>query len=244
MIDADFVTKIKLLAQKAQEIEVETVNGIEYSSRSMHRVEKPPPAIETIQLSTLNGIVDYCVDNKDGFDLGTYVIHVKNPNEVYLLSKLDDQWKSRNTVLSATCGNAMSGFVGKYHTQEWFTVALQALFTDAGARDKILEVVGNIQEESVRTTGDDGTTQTVTARAGIARVNNATVPNPVTLAPYRTFSEVEQPVSEFVLRLKSGTDGELPHCALFEADGGRWELQAIERIAKFLAEHLDVTIIA
>ena len=33
---------------------------------------------------------------------------------------------------------------------------------------------------------------------------NKTVPNPVGLAPYRTFTEIGQPESKFVLRLKNG----------------------------------------
>ena len=45
------------------------------------------------------------------------------------------------------------------------------------------------------------------------------VPNPVTLRPFRTFIEVEQPESKFIFRMREGG-----RCAIFEADGahGSW----------------------
>ena len=64
----------------------------------------------------------------------------------------------------------------------------------------------------------------------------AAVPNPVTLAPFRTFRDVAQPASLFVLRVQGG--GETPNVALFEADGGAWRLAAIENIKKWLEENI------
>lgn len=65
-----------------------------------------------------------------------------------------------------------------------------------------------------------------------------------TLRPYRTFREVEQPASEFVFRLRS-LNGEVPWCALFEADGGKWKLDAVLKIKAWLeAEELKIPIIA
>jgi len=67
----------------------------------------------------------------------------------------------------------------------------------------------------------------------------------VVLRPYRTFLEIEQPASAFVFRLRRGREGELPTCALFEADGGRWKLEAIERIRDYLKEQLsEIAVIA
>lgn len=55
--------------------------------------------------------------------------------------------------------------------------------------------------------------------------------------PYRTFLEVDQPVSEFIFRMKQDKyDGVL--CALFEADGGAWKMEATERIKKYLESEL------
>lgn len=60
------------------------------------------------------------------------------------------------------------------------------------------------------------------------------MPNPVYLAPYRTFAEIEQPVSKFVFRMESG-----PKAALFEADGGAWKNEAILKIKEYLQKELS-----
>lgn len=86
---------------------------------------------------------------------------------------------------------------------------------------------------------DDGVTQTVTAKQGVAFVQEVAVPNPVTLAPYRSFPEISQVESEFVLRVRAGrSEGELPTIALFEADGGRWQLEAVRRVKDYLKQRV------
>lgn len=62
------------------------------------------------------------------------------------------------------------------------------------------------------------------------------VPNPVTLAPYRTFVEVKQPESKFVFRMRKSEEG--PQAALFEADGGAWKIEAMQRVKEFLEDKL------
>src|SRR5690606_26037278 len=111
---------------------------------------------------------------------------------------------------------------------------LQSAFVKNDDRDVILKVVGNVKEEDVKTYGDDGVSQSVTAKVGVATVGQVEVPNPVSLKPYRTFAEVEQPESEFIFRMKNG-----PRCSLFEADGGAWKLQAISNIKSYLSAALE-----
>jgi hypothetical protein len=71
-------------------------------------------------------------------------------------------------------------------------------------------------------------------------LNEIPIPNPVKLSPFRTFIEVEQPESLFVLRGRKG-----PQWALFEADGGLWKIKAIQNIKNWLEKkELNVPIIA
>ena len=55
----------------------------------------------------------------------------------------------------------------------------------------------------------------------------------VPLRPFRTFQEVEQPESEFLLRMD-----EEGNIGLFEADGGMWKLKARQTVKAFLEEQL------
>lgn len=97
-------------------------------------------------------------------------------------------------------------------------------------------------------TGDDGTTQTVTAKTGILTASQVAVPNPVQLAPLCTFSDAEQPMRRFVFRLKGGEDG--VSAALFEADGNAWKNAAIRNIKAYFEREIpqelrdDVIILA
>ncbi|VTS32597.1 phage protein [Streptococcus pseudoporcinus] len=85
--------------------------------------------------------------------------------------------------------------------------------------------------------------KTATIKQGVASLVKAKAPNPVTLRPYRTFAEVEQPASQFIFRINQRAE-----MALFEADGGKWRLDAINNIANFLKEELadqtNITILA
>ena len=53
------------------------------------------------------------------------------------------------------------------------------------------------------------------------------------LTPLRTFYEVEQPTSPFVLRFNEDAEA-----ALFEGDGGAWQLRAVENIKNWLTAQL------
>lgn len=119
---------------------------------------------------------------------------------------------------------------------EEFVVALQSQFVQDDSTAALLKLVGNVTDGVVKTFEDDGATQKVTAKAGIARVHEIPVPNPVVLAPFRTFVELDQPASKFIFRMRSGVRE--PTCALFEADGGAWRNEAILRISSWLENKL------
>ena len=126
---------------------------------------------------------------------------------------------------------------------ETFIINMQTAFVPSEVVDGVLRIVGNLKEESSAQTMDDGVSQSVTAKAGIAKVENVKLPNPITQAPYRTFLEVQQPESKFVIRIRKGQAG--PSCALFEADGGAWELEAVLRIKEWLQKELPkISVIA
>ena len=72
----------------------------------------------------------------------------------------------------------------------------------------------------------------------ISSKTDAIVPNPVILAPYRTFLEVEQPESSFIFRMRDSDRGGVS-CALFEADGGAWRNEAMSDVAAYIIKQLS-----
>ena len=136
---------------------------------------------------------------------------------------------------------------GEFVDNEAFMIAVQSKFADDKNTDKdlILKFAGTVTNGSVKEYGDDGVTQKATIRQGVASKTEAIVPSPCVLRPFRTFTEVEQPASSFIFRMKDR--GENSVCsALFEADGGAWKNEARKNICMYLTERLkesDVTVI-
>lgn len=186
-------------------------------------------AKEPIRLNTLSGLVDYIKSNID--DL---ILHVVDEKLVELKGKL--QPNGERELLAVATAIVPEFDFDSYMDIESFNIALQSQFVKTDDRDILLKVVGNLKEDNVRSTGDDGISQVVTIKSGIATAENIKVPNSVILSPYRTFVEVKQPESKFIFRMQSG-----PRGAIFEGDGGLWRVEAIKTIAKYLEERLEGT---
>ena len=216
-MDGTFISE--LVKQTAPRVEM--LNSIEYSSKAFFPIMPPMP--DPLRAHSLSAIADYCREELDPEE--TYVIHIKGPDEVLLLSRLMSPHRHRECLLHSRLINDPFDFGEKYQVEK-FIIAMQAQFVQDDTTAAILALVGNITAEAKQITEDDGVTQRVTAKAGIARVEEREVPNPVVLRPFRTFQEIEQPASKFVLRVNASG----PTCALHEADGGAWKNKAIMSI--------------
>ena len=112
-------------------------------------------------------------------------------------------------------------------------IALKSKFVETEELLNVVQLLGNITNEQSAQTLDDGFTQNVVVKKGIALKENKNIKPIVKLIPYRTFLEVGQPESEFLLRLHDGNT-----VALYEADGGAWKLEARRKIADYLRREL------
>lgn len=219
-----------LLDLKRPEL-VET-GGNTYSTRQLNKLNVEHD-VNAINVRSLSGLVDYV---KSSFDHERpLMIHVKSPTEVYVFDSLNDV-NDRRTYVKAGALLPTITFE-RFIDREEFQIMLQACFVQNEQKLTVLKVISSIVEDSGVTTIDDGLSQRVTAKTGVATVENINIPNPVSLKPFRTFAEVSQPESEFVLRLKEGG-----RVALFEADGGAWELNAMANIAAYLGQELETEI--
>lgn len=205
-------------------------------------IKRPaPPVPGVLVINTLAGICDYIDANRDLLELKDLLLHVEDYDVVSLVSKLKGDFHQRHHYVKAEAEDLFGGrfTFDQYHDAEAFIVGLQALFVASTQRDELIALVGSIKEESVKETLDNGYAQSVKVAGGVVLVGEKRVPNPVVLSPFRTFREIEQPESPFVLRLQQGSPGQRPKIALFEADGGKWKLEAIKRVSTFLTEKLE-----
>jgi len=120
-------------------------------------------------------------------------------------------------------------------------IMLRSQFVPNEDIDYLLDLLSRVSDEDSVTSDDNGVTQKMSATAGVSLKNYVIPKTRVTLAPYRTFHEVEQPASEFILRVKQADKAAgIPlQIGIIEADGGAWKLNAKAKIADYFRKHLD-----
>lgn len=202
-----------------------------YSDKTLVPVKEPQPG--AVQIGTLQGLVDLVNASVENFDPKEVLVHVVDHGHVNLIGRVSDKWGSRLQLISVSLPQTTGFNFGSFQDHESFIIGVQANFTADGDRDYVLRIASNITTEQVKTSNDDGISQQVGQRAGVALVGTETLKGRVTLSPFRTFREIQQPLSEFVFRVKQAGDGK-PTLALFEADGGKWKIDAVESIARYL----------
>lgn len=198
------------------------------------------PLISPLAVSTLSGFCDLIDHGFEEFPAAEVLVQIENFGRVELIATASDEW-SRRTVYAIAVLPDVGGFpFGQFVDHESFIIGLQANFTPTPDLDYLLRVASNLTSERVAVSEDDGVSQKVALRAGVVlKADSATViKSRVTLAPFRTFRELDQPASDFILRLRDAKDTP-PTLALFEADGGTWKLDAVETIGRFLRVRLD-----
>jgi hypothetical protein len=211
-----------------------SVEGRQYTSESLQPVLEPEP--KTLQVNTLKGFVDYAQANFDGLEMPFKVL-VRNECEVFIIEKLSGPFMQRNCILKANHSELSAFKPGIYYCIEDFLILLRTSFVTDQTINDLVRLLGNVKGESVMQWADDGISQAVQSRKGIALVENVAIPSVVELQPYRTFRDIEQPASPFILRARA-KEGSPPSVALFDADGEQWKFEAMARIKDYLAEHL------
>lgn len=234
MIDRSFIEKIEEMAA----VELVEVGNIQYATKELWRVDNPKPA--KVKVKSLTGIVDYLKSNVDGLIVDGIIIHVEDHETVWIMSGLEEDHRDREFYLMAKAETPeirLNNFIDR----ESFNIMLQSRFADVADRADVLRSIGKMRYENELKMEDDGITQTVASKAGVALVREDQIPNPVKLAPFRTFSEIEQPISPFILRVDDKCN-----VGLFEADGGAWKNKAMQSIKNYLEFELGegYTIIA
>lgn len=203
---------------------VQELGGVTYSDKQLFEIHAEQHLANALKVSTLASIVAYIKENPDNIESAPYMVHIRNYNEVALILPLVERTNERPIHMVAANSTKQFSFASRMD-REMFNIALQTQFVTNDNLLALIQVVGTIQEENGVTMKDDGFSQQVTAKTGVASVSNVVIPNPLLLSPYRTFAEVEQPESMCVFRIH-----ERMNCALYEADGERWKVDCINNI--------------
>jgi hypothetical protein len=221
--------------------QIHKVAGKFYSRFEMHELPSPAAMAKPLEFNTLSGLADYVRSNLDQTGAAPHAVVVVDASNVKLVSGLKGDFRQRETLATAhQVAHAPYFQFSRYMTPEDFVIELQTKFVYCDNRRDVLNVIGNLRAEGAVATKDDGVSQTVEVRTGVARLSTADLPNPVELTPYRTFDEIEQPPSPFVLRI-ANEDGQ-SRVALFETGCRSWRQEAILRVKAHLETLIDLPI--
>jgi len=215
-----------------------------FSSKPLHQVKVTPPALpETVNVSTLAGFADLVKGKLDSKEFqGEFLIHIVDEDTVRLIARASDVHGRRQVLMEATPMSFQQFPFDHFMPQEEFLIKAAALIADGNDKAYIMRMAAGLNSESGTTLTDDGFTQSAVVKAALKLVERLDLKPMVDLAPYRTFPEVPQPVSSFIFRARTEAQ---PMLALFEADGGRWKVDAIATIrAAMAAFGLEIPIIA
>lgn len=224
---------VGLAAPKTYEI-----GPMTYASAPLHQVFYEPSRPYEYSVDTLSGLVR--IIKEEGACLGNKLfVQVQDQRHVNVCThylgiagREYERWR-----LYSAEADVPRITVDNYMDQQQAIIELQSLHNATPDRDYLLDLLSKIDvTQGVKST-DNGVTQEATVKTGVVLKDTVPVKPIVELQPFRTFLEVDQPVSKFLLRVdENGRAG------LFEADGGAWKLEAKRSIAAWLSAALAAEI--
>lgn len=188
-----------------------------------------------LQVSTLGGLVSYIERNRDSIDLSRAMLDVDSFH-VRLVGELDE-FQERRCYAEATPTFRPFPF-DEWKQLEEFRILLLSRFVDSEELRAVVEALQAAKASKSKEVIDDGVAQRVAVGDEVTGAWKA-LPSPVVLRPWRTFPDVEQPASPFVLRVRRSEafDGEL-EARLIPADGDLWRNEAVVHIGELLGAAL------
>lgn len=226
---------LKEAIEKIVELAAPTVISVEdktFSNGSFTEVKPRRYRPEPITLNTIDGVTRLIREEAvPKYEVISKIfVTVDKYNHIEVYTSYDGEEK-RSYLYCAQAD--VPGFREGFRDRETMIVQLRSLFLQTEDVAYLLNLISKMTDEEKVTSNDNGVTQTVEAKKGIALKEKIDVKSRAKLTPFRTFLEVDQPESEFILRVNQA--GEI---GLFEADGGVWKLVAKRTIKKKLEDAL------
>lgn len=225
---------IQHIQQTAQPI-IKEINGETFIISANGAVKQIEPLIyhpNTLALNSLDALVKLVKTEASGIENLLYIT-VPSHLSALCFGRTVRTPRCLRQVYYEVKATDVPGFRDGFREHEKAIIELRSQFAQNKGTEYLLDLLSRISKDSGVTTSDNGVSQSVEARQGVSLKAKVTVEPRVSLRPYRTFQEVQQPESEFLLRLDDDAN-----VGLFEADGGMWKLKARETIKEFLSEQL------
>jgi hypothetical protein len=207
------------------------VDDLEYFGNDRMFELITPPTISALTVTTLTALCEYVNKCSAGETVKIGFVHVEGVTSVEAVVNADPKFRHRQRPIQAKAIIDQFNY-GQWISLQTFIPSVQSMFTDEGDRAELLKYTGNVTAESSVNVADDGITQRTQVRKGIAKLQEVSLPQTVTLHPFETFPEIDQPARKFVFRIQKTETDFL--CKLLPADGETWKIPVKEQIALFI----------
>lgn len=226
---------LKAMIEKIEKMagpKVYDIGNEHYASANLVRIDPKKDFPKSISLTGLDSVCKMVVNEANDLFPGDQVlIQVVDYRSVRVFTTLDGEMD--RCWLYECEADTPRVKTGTFMSHEEAVIQIQSLYIPNEDSKYLLKLLSSVSRESKVSSNDNGVSQTVEARTGIALTTNEVVRPHVSLCPFRTFLEVPQPESMFLLRLDN--NGQI---ALIEADGGVWKLEATRNIASYFEKEL------
>jgi hypothetical protein len=197
-----------------------------------------------IGVLTLQGLVAY-LEADAPFTTDELLAVVDSPARVTVYGPESSKTRTRPVIAKAELDSALKAFpFGNWMDQETFLIdAYTLLDREAGDFRSLVDYASKVVDEESINLSDDGISQSAVLRRTLSsEEEREKAKSIVSLRPFRSFREIEQPTGLFVFRMKKSQRG--VEFALFEADGGSWRLEAMKRIGEFVRAGVPGLVVA
>lgn len=215
---------------------VTEVDGVSYlfdKEAGYTQIKPDLDQVETIALSSLDAMVKFVT--REAVALTDSILFLTIPNHMTVACFTSPDKGSRNlrTYLYNAKATDVPGWDASMKLGfEDAQIALRTRFQHTNDIEYAQKLLSDITTGCKVTYNDNGVATTIVTQQGVALQGKATIRPILNLRPYRTFQEVEQPDSDFLIRVNDR------YISFIEADGGMWKLAAREMVKAYLEEHL------
>lgn len=209
------------------------INGKTWSDHKLELIEDERFYRKEVEFSSLDAIVKMIKAELPDYTDGTepVFIRIRDHKNVDVFTRPDDR-ERRLWPYSAVCVDAE--FRDGWRNRDTAIIELRSRFIPTEDSEYLLSLISRINNEQGVKSEDNGVSQVVVTKQGVTLVSNEVVRPRLMLQPFRTFREVPQPASEFILRLDD--EGKV---GIFEADGGIWKMEAKDNIKAYFETFLS-----
>ena len=173
--------------------------------KGAQEVIETPIAPDTVPLHSLDSIVKMirteAIHLADANTPALFV-NIPSPTNVICFSQPDYEQRCHRTVFYSADATDVPGWDAKVTLGfEEAQIALRTRFQETPDSLYAMKLVNDISLGAKVIYNDNGVATTVTTQKGVALQTNEAIRPIVKLRPYRTFQEVEQPESTFLIRI-------------------------------------------